>query len=1001
MGFLYDQAVRNNSLFVGITETWLHDGVFDAEVTHSFPGYSLHRSDRAGGRQGGGVALFIRDDLSCDILASYAAAQPLRGGSVCELIVAKIHQLDTVVCVLYRPPDTRLEEFSDLLKSLDSTLAALPSPAPTVIVMGDLNFPKSCITWRSSDEGLLVPVVGGHRNCETAGGKQDRLQAEKMIALAGKYALLQQVENATHAVETLDLVFTNHCELVNTTLVEDWPSFSDHRLVIVHTYYKLKVENRVKEEQFLCEIGRRYKALNFHLAPWSDLKNEFSNIDWGNMQQLAETSPCAALSEFHTKILDVLEKLVPAKKEKRKGKPRMHRMHRLLWKRHAKAKKKFRAAQSIHTLSENLQKMWEIEKQLKADYTAINNMEEDEAILRIKSNSKVFFSFARSRQKIKAKVGPFLDPSTNTPNSSPDFAAEALRKQYDSVFAVPRPSWIVSDRAEHFKEEGGVSSLHDIQFGPAHIEKACAELRSTAAPGPDGVPASLLKNCSKQLSKPLYLLWRGSLDSGVIPPDLLLVMICPIHKGGSRAIPKNYRPVALTSHLIKVFERVLRWELVSHIEKLGILPEGQHGSRSMRSTLTQLLSHWDSILDGLESGEGVDSVYLDFSKAFDKVETGVLLHKLRDSKVLGKVGCWLGAFLDSAHRQQAVVVDGRLSSLSPVISGVPQGTVLGPILFLIHIADIARGVSSSTIASSYVDDTRVCRSMKDVSNDCQQLQSDLSSIYDWAADVNMTFNSDKFECLRYWPKKNKPEFDYKSPDGSIIEEKQHLRDLGVEMASDLTFSIHIQNTVSGANKLIGWALRTFRRRSKQVMLTIWKSIIQAKLDYTSQLWSPRDQASIGSLESLARNFTSKIEGLGHLDYWERLQALKLFSQERRRERYQIIFIWKIAQGLVQGYHASFVQSDRRGRQMVLAPLCNRAAASVRNAREASLQVRGAKLFNCIPRELRDTFSGTTEQFKAKLDAWLETIPDQPTIPGRQRAAVTNSLLDQVTILQNL
>ena len=103
MGFLHDQAVRNNSLFVGITETWLHDGVFDAEVTHSFPGYSLHRSDRAGGRQGGGVALFIRDDLSCDILDSYAAAQPLRGGSVCELIVTKIHQLDTVVCTLQTP----------------------------------------------------------------------------------------------------------------------------------------------------------------------------------------------------------------------------------------------------------------------------------------------------------------------------------------------------------------------------------------------------------------------------------------------------------------------------------------------------------------------------------------------------------------------------------------------------------------------------------------------------------------------------------------------------------------------------------------------------------------------------------------------------------------------------------------------------------------------------------------------------------------------------------
>ena len=217
-------------------------------------------------------------------------------------------------------------------------------------------------------------------------------------------------------------------------------------------------------------------------------------------------------------------------------------------------------------------------------------------------------------------------------------------------------------------------------------------------------------------------------------------------------MPKNYRPVALTSHLIKVFERVLRKGLVTHIERLGLLPDGQHGSRAMRSTLTQLLSHLDSILDGLERGEGVDAVYLDFSKAFDKVETGVLLHKLRDSKVLGKVGCWLGAFLDSAHRQQAVVVEGRLSSLSPVISGVPQGTVLGPILFLIHISDIARGVSATTTTSSYVDDTRVCRSMGNSDSDCQLLQNDLTSIYDWASDVNMTFNSDKFECLRYWPK---------------------------------------------------------------------------------------------------------------------------------------------------------------------------------------------------------------------------------------------------------
>ena len=159
---------------------------------------------------------------------------------------------------------------------------------------------------------------------------------------------------------------------------------------------------------------------------------------------------------------------------------------------------------------------------------------------------------------------------------------------------------------------------------------------------------------------------------------------------------------------------------------------------------------------------------MDFSKAFDKVETGVLLHKLRDAKIRGNLGCWLAAFLDSSHRQQAVVVDGRISPLSPVISGVPQGTVLGPVLFLLHISDIARDVSPRTTTTSYVDDTRASRSIINSTTDCLALQSDLASIYSWASDVNMVFNSDKFECLRFWPRANKPDSVYTSPGGSII-----------------------------------------------------------------------------------------------------------------------------------------------------------------------------------------------------------------------------------------
>ena len=183
-----------------------------------------------------------------------------------------------------------------------------------------------------------------------------------------------------------------------------------------------------------------------------------------------------------------------------------------------------------------------------------------------------------------------------------------------------------------------------------------------------------------------------------------------------------------------------------------------------------------------------------------------------------------------------------------------------------------------------------------------------------------------------------------------------------------------------------------------VMMTIWKCLVQSKLDYCSQLWSPNDKANITRLESVARHFTAQVTGMNGLDYWERLSALHLYSQERRRERYQIIFMWKVAQGLVQGYSTTFYTTPRRGRLAHLSILRNQSPASVKRAREASLKVKGAKLFNIIPQELRDTTLGSVDQFKSSLDSWLATVPDQPTIPGRQRPASSNSLLDQVPLI---
>ena len=243
-GFLSDRAELKNSLFVGVCETWLSPDVVDAEVCHDFPGYSIFRADRVN-RQGGGVALYLSDTLSGDVLATF-------DNGVCQAIIVMVHQLNTCVCVLYRPPDTRFSEFSEMIHCVDSSLSNLPTPTPNIVIMGDMNFPRSVIHWEMSEEGNLFPMVANHREDETLDGKQDRLQAHHLVELAARHCLQQVVEGATHGAECLDLVWTNNSDLVSSCGKEDFGEFSDHKLITANTTYKLGKEVESLEEQFLC-----------------------------------------------------------------------------------------------------------------------------------------------------------------------------------------------------------------------------------------------------------------------------------------------------------------------------------------------------------------------------------------------------------------------------------------------------------------------------------------------------------------------------------------------------------------------------------------------------------------------------------------------------------------------------------------------------------------------------------------------------------------------------
>ena len=391
-------------------------------------------------------------------------------------------------------------------------------------------------------------------------------------------------------------------------------------------------------------------------------------------------------------------------------------------------------------------------------------------------------------------------------------------------------------------------------------------------------------NYAEELADPIAKIWRTSLDHTLLPEGKAQSHITPIYKGGEKSLPANYRPVALTNHLIKIFERIVRKNIVKHMEDNNLFNSSQHGFRAGRSTVTQLLHFLDEIFFRLETGCEVDIIYLDFAKAFDKVDHGILLHKLTCMRIEGKLLNWIEIFL--RRREMRVRVETAYSSPVDVTSGVPQGSVLGPLLFLVMMTDIDDGIHTAMV-TSFADDTRLTKGIRS-DKDQASYQQILNTIFDWASRNNMVFNSSKFELLSIG--RSMRITNYRTSTGLKIETKEVVKDLGIKVSSDLMFKQHIKESVAKGNRMAGYILRTFSTRKKYVMRRLLKTLIIPVIEYASIIWAPGDQAQVEALETTQRSFTSKIDCYKRYDpalemyvcyvnYEDRLKYLNLVNRE--------------------------------------------------------------------------------------------------------------------------
>ena len=464
--------------------------------------------------------------------------------------------------------------------------------------------------------------------------------------------------------------------------------------------------------------------------------------------------------------------------------------------------------------------------------------------------------------------------------------AENLNGYFSSVFTKEDISSLpVADA----KFQGAKSDyLGPLVVTPELVAKKIKAMKDNKSPGVDGNPPKLLMETVEQISIPLARVFNLSLKEGVVPFEWKEANIIPLFKKGSRNKSENYRPVSLTSVICKLLERLIKDHMVDFLVKHKLLNSSQHGFLKARSCLTNMLCFLEEITKWIDVGLPVDIIYLDFQKAFDKVPHQRLLLKLKAHGIGDSITDWIEQWL--TDRRQRVVVDGEVSNWKSVLSGVSQGSVLGPILFLIYINDLDDSITSNVL--KFADDTKLFRKVN-TDGDKQHLQNDLDRLVKWSEKWQMLFNFGKCKCLHTGH--GNLNVNYKMGDtvlGTTVKEK----DLGVTISADMKVSEQCGIAASKGNKILGLIRRNITYKGKKLIIPLYKAIVRPHLEYCIQAWRPYRKKDIDTLERIQRRATKMIPELRDLSYEERLKECGLTTLETRMLRGDQIEVFKILNG---------------------------------------------------------------------------------------------------------
>ena len=800
-----------------------------------------------------------------------------------------------------------------------------------VLIMGDFNFPH--IQW---EDGF----VEGSAESEAA----------QFFDVTQDLLLHQHVTCNTrfregNAPSRLDLLFSNKDHLVEELQTSQPLGKSDH---IVLSWKCIYEQEHSKDRTRTDREGR----FDFRKGKYKEMSERLGKIDWTILEDMEVQ---AVWNYIQQSLLESIKLFVPSARRKRKGKltpwwnnelkKQVKRKHKT-WKDYVRTREPDEYKAYVHQRNLTTKMI----RKAKAEYEAT-------LVQKIKTEPQKLHRYIRSQLKVRAMVGPLeMESGCLTENDSE--VAETLNTFFKSVFVDEDTSHI-----PEFQLHTDVvpTEMVDIDITIQDVLTELKKLDSNKAAGPDGLPSMVLKACADVLALPLLILFKKSLDTGELPREWKQAIITPIFKKGSKTKPGNYRPVSLTSQCCKIFERILRKYIVAHLEDNHCISTHQHGFMKKRSCQTNLLETFEDWTQLIDEGAGMDVVFLDYQKAFDTVPHTRLNRKLRGYGVTGKVLNWISEFL--RERTQRVSVNNHLSSWTKVISGVPQGSVLGPLLFIVYVNELPDLISNKM--KMYADDTKLYGPATK-QDEVESMQKDINTLTDWSKDWLLKFNIDKCKIMHCGTQNHHAIYYMKQPNGETKQliETEVEKDLGVHVTKTLKPTLHCSKAANKAMSALKLLKMTFGHLTTHNFKILYSVYIRPHLEHCIQAVGPYMVQDFKTLEKVQRRATKLVKGLNSTSYEERLELLDLTTFEERVRRGDLIETHKILKNHLDIGASQFFERTQdtktRGHNLKL-----KKTRVKSKARSKFFSNRVVTAWNKLPNEV--VMANSTNEFKNRLD----------------------------------